>query len=149
MLLPSHSGGYLVHPPCSSRATRNHLARTTSTSTWFWSISKDRDSTTSLYNLSQRSVTLTVKKCFATFRRNFLFSDPLEKITQESEEKASSSLQCMASDSSPLLSRNTSCRKGNPHCTFSCHHNLALQHTTDSVALIFLQELAPLCVKSG
>ena len=50
--------GHLVQTPCSTRATYSQLSRTMSR--WFWNISKEGDSTTSLSNLCQWSLTLTV-----------------------------------------------------------------------------------------
>jgi len=61
-------GGDLVQAPCSTRATSSQLPRTVSRQ--LLNISKDGDSITSLGNLCQRLLTLTVKKCFLTFRGN-------------------------------------------------------------------------------
>ena len=66
--LEGTSGGHLVQPLCSSRATHSWLARTMSRQ--LLSISKDGDSTTSLGNLCQCSVTPVVTKCFPMFRGN-------------------------------------------------------------------------------
>jgi len=53
-------GGHLVQPPCWSRVTYSRLHRTASRRVL--SISRERDSTTSLGNLIQGSITLRVKK---------------------------------------------------------------------------------------
>lgn len=55
-------------PLGSSRAARSQLPRTVAQS--FWNSSEEGVSTASLGNLCQRSVALTVKKCFLTYRRN-------------------------------------------------------------------------------
>ena len=60
--LEGTSGGPLVQPPCSGRATYSSLPRTVSR--WLLNMSKDGDSTVSLGNLCQYSVPLTVKKVF-------------------------------------------------------------------------------------
>ena len=64
------SGGHLVQPPSSSRATESQLLRTMSTQ--LLNISKVRGCRTSLGNLCQCLVTLTVKKCLLMFRGNLL-----------------------------------------------------------------------------
>lgn len=55
---------------CSRKATYRQLPMTMSS--WFFSTSKEGDSTTSMGNLCQCSVIFTVKKCFFMFRRNLL-----------------------------------------------------------------------------
>lgn len=65
------SVGHLVQPPCSSKITYSWLPRTMSR--LLLSSSKDEDPSTSLGNPCLYSVTLTVKKCFLTFRWNLLF----------------------------------------------------------------------------
>ncbi|KAK4818676.1 hypothetical protein QYF61_017421 [Mycteria americana] len=57
--LEGSSGGHLVQPPCSSGATYSQLPRTMSRQ--LLNISKDGDSTTSLGNLCQGSVTLIIR----------------------------------------------------------------------------------------
>lgn len=52
-----------VHPPQLLRTMSGHV----------WNVSKDGDSPTSLGNLCQCSVTLTLKKCFLMFRWDFLY----------------------------------------------------------------------------
>jgi len=61
---------HLVKPPCWSRVTYSRLHRTLSRQVL--NISKEGDSTTSLGNLFQCSVTLRGKKFFLMFRGNFL-----------------------------------------------------------------------------
>lgn len=61
---------HVVQHPCSSKVTYRWLLRTVSR--WLLQISKDEDSTTSLSNLCQCSITFTVKKRFLVFRRNVL-----------------------------------------------------------------------------
>jgi len=61
--------GLLVQPPCQSRVAYSRLHRTSSRQVF--NISREGDSTTSLWNLFQCSVTLRVKK-FLMFRQNFL-----------------------------------------------------------------------------
>ena len=56
--------------PCSSRVTQSRLHRTASR--WVLNFSREGDSTTSLGNLFQCSVTLRVKKFFLMFSWNFL-----------------------------------------------------------------------------
>ena len=62
------SGDHHVQPSCSSRVTWIRLPRTMSR--WILNISKSGHSTTSLRNLCQCLITLTVKKCFLVFRQN-------------------------------------------------------------------------------
>ena len=62
--------GHLVQPPCQSRVTCSRLHRTLSRR--ILNISREGDSTTSLGNLFQCSVTHRVKKFFLMFRWNFL-----------------------------------------------------------------------------
>jgi len=62
------SESQLVQAPCSSRTTYSQLPRTVSR--WLLNISKEGDSTASLGNLCQCSV--TAKKCFLMFRGNLL-----------------------------------------------------------------------------
>ncbi|KAK4832342.1 hypothetical protein QYF61_021871 [Mycteria americana] len=64
------SGGQLVQPPCSSRATYSKFPRTMSRQ--ILNISKLGDSTTSTGSLCQCSVTFVVQKCFLMFRGNLL-----------------------------------------------------------------------------
>ena len=68
--LEGTSVGHLVQPSCRSRVTYSRLHRTLSRQGL--NISREGDSTTSLGNLLQYSVTLRVKKFFLMFRRNFL-----------------------------------------------------------------------------
>jgi len=70
--LERSSGGHLVQPPCSSRATQTWLPRTVSRQ--LLTISKDGDCTTSLANLLQCSGTPTVKMCFLRFKQILLCS---------------------------------------------------------------------------
>ena len=56
--------------PCQSRVTYSRLHRTLSRQVL--NISREKESTTSLGNLFQGSVTLRVKKFFLMFRQNFL-----------------------------------------------------------------------------
>jgi len=66
--LEGTSGGHLVQPLCSSRATQRWLPKTVSR----WLLNISRDSTTSLGNLCQCLVILTVKKWFLMFRSMLL-----------------------------------------------------------------------------
>jgi len=68
--LEGTSVGHPVQPPCRSRVIYSRLHRTLSR--WVLNISREGDSTTSLGNLFQCSITLRVKKFFLMFRRNFL-----------------------------------------------------------------------------
>lgn len=63
--LKGTSGVHLVQPCHSSRLPRSMFRQ-------YLTISKDADSTTSLGNLGQCLVTLTVKRCFWMFRGNHL-----------------------------------------------------------------------------
>jgi len=63
--LEGTSGDDLVQAPCRSRVTYSRLHRTLSR--WGLSISREGDSTTSLGNLCQGSITLRVKKFFLMF----------------------------------------------------------------------------------
>lgn len=63
---------HLVQSPCSRKATQNQFPRTMSK--WILNISKGEDSTTSLGNLLQCSITVTVKKCFLMFEGLLCFS---------------------------------------------------------------------------
>ncbi|XP_052646855.1 uncharacterized protein LOC128143559 [Harpia harpyja] len=65
--LEGTSGSHLVQHPCSSL---HQQPRTVSRQ--IVTVSKDGDSTTSLGNLCQSLVTLTLKKCFLMFRGNLL-----------------------------------------------------------------------------
>jgi len=62
--------GHLTQTPCPSRVTWSRLHRTLSRQVF--NISREGDSTTSLGNLFQGSITLRVKKFFLMFRWNFL-----------------------------------------------------------------------------
>ena len=68
--LEGTSGGHLVQPPCSCRDTWSRLLRTMFRQ--LLNISKDGDRTTSLGNLCQSSITLTVKRGFLMFRWSLL-----------------------------------------------------------------------------
>ena len=67
--LEGTSVDHLVQPPCQSRITYSRLHRILSRQVL---ISREADSTTSLGNLFQCSVTLRGKKFLLVFRRNFL-----------------------------------------------------------------------------
>jgi len=68
--LEGTSVDHLVQPPCQSRVTYSRLHRTASRQVL--NISREGESTTSLGNLFQGSVTLRGKKFFLLFRWDFL-----------------------------------------------------------------------------
>lgn len=72
--LTGTSGSYPVYSPCSDRTTSSQLLKTLSRQ--LFSIFRDGDSTVSLGNLCQGSITFTGKRCFLTFRGRepFVFS---------------------------------------------------------------------------
>ena len=70
LTLEKTSGGHLVQPPCSSKATLSKLPRAMSSKVL--NNSKDGDSTTSLGNLCQCSVTLTEGQFPLPFRQHLL-----------------------------------------------------------------------------
>ena len=75
--------GHLVQPSCRSRVTYSRLHRTLSRQVL--NISREGESTTSLGNLFQCSITLKVKKFFLMFSWNFLCfrSGRWTQVTQE------------------------------------------------------------------
>lgn len=64
------SGSHSVQSPCSSRLTYSCLPRTMSI--WLWNIPRSGDTTTTLNNLCQCLVSLTVKKLLLSLRGNLL-----------------------------------------------------------------------------
>jgi len=68
MLIPTRD--HVVHYPTQSKDNYSRLLR--GMSRWVLNISKDGDSTDSLGNLFRCLTTLTVKKFFLMFKRNFL-----------------------------------------------------------------------------
>lgn len=71
----------MVHPPAQGGVRQSRSLRTMSS--WVLNVSKDGDSASSLGNLCQYLISLTVKKFFLSFRWSFQeFPGALCPITQ-------------------------------------------------------------------
>lgn len=125
------------NPPCSSKAMPSRLPRTVSRQVL--KISKAGDSTTSLDNLCQFSITCTIK-CFPMFRQNLLCSVYAHCLLSldTTENKAIFNLPVCSSSPyftifsmrilhKPVSKNLTEVQEGSTHC-FSLIFQVSLVH---------------------